>query len=372
MSINKDNIFDDTRVNSSRRRLLAAGGVIAAASLASAIPVQAAKKNPPPMETQMFPKFYPLADFQPEVSVAGKFIVITGASRGIGRATGEALLAAGASVIGTSRDARAVVGSPFPLLDLDITSPASIAAFVAALQAHGNYPGSIDALINNAGRFVFGTPTPIDPTLVDYFNSQVDLAMDTLYGGHVRVTNALLGSMSAGGSIMFTTSVAAYGVGGTEIGEALGQSFLSPYYSGKRALLAYANNLRGFMRTANTGIRVATVNPFAINTPLAEGTNPIALEPVDPVTGNSLINPTLNLVLDGTRALLANGLPASDVADTYVQLLQMNEPTPNVAVGSDQEPKATQGANELLLAGALEENQESAATLGCAPPGKSK
>ena len=92
MSINKDNIFDDTRVNSSRRRLLAAGGVIAAASLASAIPVQAAKKNPPPMETQMFPKFYPLADFQPEVSVAGKFIVITGASRGIGRATGEALL----------------------------------------------------------------------------------------------------------------------------------------------------------------------------------------------------------------------------------------------------------------------------------------
>ncbi len=183
--------------------------------------------------------------------------------------------------------------------------------------------------------------------------------MATLYLGHIGVTNGLLGIINPGGAVMFTVSIVGYAVGGTEIGEASGQSFLSPYYSGKRALLAYANNLRGFLRTAGFPIRVATVNPAAINTQLADFGVPIVLEAVD--GAGVPVNPTLVQVMQGTQQFLGGGLPPEMVAETYCQLLETSAPTPNVVVASPEEPLATQGANEIILAAGLAENEESAA-----------
>jgi NAD(P)-dependent dehydrogenase (short-subunit alcohol dehydrogenase family) len=304
--------------------------------------------------------------------VAGKFVVITGASRGIGRATAEALAARGATVLGTSRDATAVPNPPssFTLVDLDITDPASVAAFPGAIAAHPAFPGAIDVLINNAGRFVFGTPIPLAPPLAPLFQAGVDEAMETLYAGHVRVTNTLLPFMnvpSGDARIMFTASIVAYSVGGSEVGEATGQSFLSAYYSGKRALLAYANNLRGGFRTLGLPIKVTTVNPFAIRTALAEGLNPIYLEPVDGA-GNTT-NPGLQAVLDGTRFFLANGIPVEEAGRAFTQLLETIDPPPNVVVGFAEGPLATAGATENILAGGLAENEESAITFAADPPG---
>ena len=344
-------------VTTSRRRLFRMGGALAAAGLAGGLAAPQAEAEAA-WKTVVAPKYYPLDDFTGDVTVAGTTVVITGASRGIGLATGLALQARGANVIGTSRTPANYPGHPFPLLQLDVADPASVAAFpVAVLTATGG--ANIDALLNNAGRFVFGTPVPFPPIDPVFYHQQIALSMATLYLGHITVTNSLLGVINPGGAVMFTTSIAAYSVGGTEIGESAGQSFLSPYYSGKRALLAYANNLRGFVRTAGLPIRVATVNPFAIDTPLAAYGNPIVLEPVD---GSGVpFNPLLDQVQQGTQLFLANGLPAEFVAETYAQLLEMSEPTPNVVVASPEEPFATQGGNELLLAGALAENAESAA-----------
>jgi len=57
-------------------------------------------------------------------------------------------------VIGTSRLGPAAPGGPFsfPLLTLDITSDASVNAFVTALLAHPAYPGQVDILINNVAK----------------------------------------------------------------------------------------------------------------------------------------------------------------------------------------------------------------------------
>ena len=115
---------------------------------------------------------------------------------------------------------------------------------------------------------------------------------------------------------------------------------------------------------------MSTVNPYAINTPLGQGLNPIYTEPVDG-NGNAPFNPIFQAVLDGNRLALQNGLPASMVAETYAQLLSMSEPEPNVVVASPDEPLATQGATELVNSIALAENEESAARFGCAPPGQS-
>ena len=235
---------DDQPQRETRRNLFKKGGTLAlGAGMAASMAAPAlARHDGPDIRTQMFPKFYPRRRHSAELDLAGKFVVITGASRGIGRATADAMIAKGATVIGTSRDASSVPNSPaFPLLDLDVTSAASLTAFLGALTTHPQFPGSVDILINNSGRFVIGTAVPptIAPDPLGFFMDATDLGMETVYGGHVRVTNAMLPLMSeVYARIMFTCSIAGYSVGGTELGESNGQSFFHAYYAGKRALLA--------------------------------------------------------------------------------------------------------------------------------------
>ena len=347
---------------------MAAAGLGGAVLTAEAKP---GKGNPPPFQTQVFPKYYPLSNFTPEISLAGKFAVITGASRGIGRATAEALIAQGVTVIGTSRDVATVPNPPaFPLLDLDITSDASVDAFHAALTSHP----SIDILINNAGRYIIGTPTPppIAANPNQFYIDQLHLGGETIYQGHIRVTNNLLPLMTPSGysRLLYTVSAAGYLAGGTAATSALGGWVLHAYFAGKSALRFYANNLRAFLGVSGSNIKLSTVNPFIIDTTLPDGLNPVFTEPVD-ANGDSPFNPVLQAVLDGLRFNQHNGLPVSFVADTYVQLLSVAEPEPNVAVGSPDEPFATMGNTDFIKAIALEENEESVFTYGCAPPGQS-
>jgi short-subunit dehydrogenase len=95
-------------------------------------------------------------------NIRGKTVVITGAARGIGYATAQALLARGARVVIGDRDIdvleNAVAGisslgsvSGHPL---DVTDKESFAAFLDKARADGG--GHIDVLINNAGVMPVG------------------------------------------------------------------------------------------------------------------------------------------------------------------------------------------------------------------------
>jgi NAD(P)-dependent dehydrogenase (short-subunit alcohol dehydrogenase family) len=135
--------------------------------------------------------------------MTGKLAVITGASRGNGRAIGEALTALGVDVIGTSRDPAGVPNPPaYPLLALDITDPGSVFAFVGALQGHPlfQHHSRVDILVNNAGRFVLGQIVPLPPTDFSFYLAQRDLGIRTLYSGHVMMTNVMLPLMPQQGT----------------------------------------------------------------------------------------------------------------------------------------------------------------------------
>ena len=295
----------------------------------------------------------------PEINLAGKVAVITGASRGIGLAVGLALHSLGVQVIGTSRTPAAYPGHPFPLLTLDLNDPASIQGFVTTVLGRPEVQsaGGIDILVNHAGRAVVGSVIPVDANM--YF-AGIQTGLATLYGGHVAVTSALLQALvtrSASGyaRILFTTSVQAYIDGGFDLGTTYGHS----YTASKRALLAYANSLRAILNASGLAIKVSTLNPLWVNTDIASGTRPIFLQPVD-ANGNAIGDPNFQSLLDAFRALVANGLPTSYAAQAWVQLLTATSPEANVIVGSDVEPYASQGGTDSALAILTNEMRQSA------------
>jgi 3-oxoacyl-[acyl-carrier protein] reductase len=76
-----------------------------------------------------------------DLGLQGKACIVTGATRGIGLATAQALHAEGAHVLAVARSGRNVFHA-------DVTKPEDAAAIVAACVERF---GTVDALVNNAG-----------------------------------------------------------------------------------------------------------------------------------------------------------------------------------------------------------------------------
>ncbi len=92
-------------------------------------------------------------------SLEGKCALVTGGAKGIGRAIGEAMSAAGASVIVADMDLREAEKTAAALggsaIALEVTDAKAVEAAVAGLEA-------LDTLINNAGIVHNGPSTEID------------------------------------------------------------------------------------------------------------------------------------------------------------------------------------------------------------------
>jgi len=173
--------------------------------------------------------------------------LITGASSGIGEASGHKLLAAGFTVYGTSRRGAQAGKHPFPLLALDVTDDASVEAAIEELL---RLEGRIDVLVNNAG---FGVaPAAAEESSVE----QAKHIFDTNFLGIVRLSRAVIPHMRRQGSGRIIN-----------IGSILGivpLPYVALYAASKHAVEGYTGALDHELRTQ--GIRVSVIEPAYMKT----------------------------------------------------------------------------------------------------------
>jgi NAD(P)-dependent dehydrogenase (short-subunit alcohol dehydrogenase family) len=127
---------------------------------------------------------------------ATKVWLITGSTRGLGRALAEAVLAAGHKLLATGRDPGklsdlvARYGDQVRAVALDVTSEqAATNAVVETIKAFGR----LDVVANNAG---YGDVCPIEDMSMDEFRAQIEANLF----GVVHVTKAALPFMREQGS----------------------------------------------------------------------------------------------------------------------------------------------------------------------------
>ncbi|MEU8592080.1 3-oxoacyl-ACP reductase FabG [Streptomyces sp. NPDC048664] len=192
---------------------------------------------------------------------AKRVAVITGATSGIGLASARALAAGGHRVFIGARNADNVAETVKQLQDegheadgatLDVRDTASATAFVAAAVDRF---GTIDVLVNNAGRSGGGVTADIDDELWD---DVVETNLTSVF----RLTKAVLneGGMrhKDRGRIINIASTA--GKQGVVLG--------APYSASKHGVVGFTKALGNEL--APTGITVNAVCPGYVETPMAQ------------------------------------------------------------------------------------------------------
>lgn len=156
--------------------------------------------------------------------------IVTGGTHGIGRATAEALVAAGWQVViqGRSIEAGEALAASCPAIRFvpgDITDPAVVELLVGTAEALGD--GRIGGLVNNAGR---GLRRPFAECEAADWDSV--FAVNTR-SAFLVTRRALAGLRAARGAVAFVASVAGAG----------GEQDLSVYCASKAALIGLAKAL---------------------------------------------------------------------------------------------------------------------------------
>jgi NAD(P)-dependent dehydrogenase (short-subunit alcohol dehydrogenase family) len=228
-------------------------------------------------------------------SLTGKSVMVTGASRGLGKALALAAAREGASLALCARGGEALeavaeecrnLGATVIAVIADVSDQSDVERFAAtSLERFGG----IDVLINNAAEL---GPTPV-PQLTDAPSSALEHVLRANVLGPMRLTQAVIGGMllrNSGLVINISTDAAVIGYEGVGL-----------YSASKAALDALTRTWSAELH--HTQVRIISVDPGDMNTVMHmdadPGANPDELLRPDDVAARML-------------PLLAGRVPAED------------------------------------------------------------
>lgn len=216
--------------------------------------------------------------------MAGQLALVTGASRGIGAATAEALARAGAHVILTARDAKALeeveerihqAGGQATIAPMDLAEPDAIARLATAVAQRW---GKLDVMVINAA--VLPELTSVPDISQKAFGEAITI--------NVLATQALISAFDP----LLRKSADARVIGLTTTVATAPRAFWGAYAASKAAfevlLDCYAQEVRNISK-----VRVAIVNPGATRTAMRAkaypGEAPASVKPPE-VVADRLVN----------------------------------------------------------------------------------
>lgn len=226
---------------------------------------------------------------------SGKTIVVTGASQGIGAGIVKAFFDRGYNIVATSRQISRSTEIPdsdrIARVDGDIADPVTAGKIMEAGIARF---GAIHGLVNNAGIF-FAKPF-IDYTMEDYRK----LAATNIEGFlHITqmVARQMLAQKSGGSIVSITTPLLNRPIAGISVSVAM---------ITKGGIEAASKNIA--MEYAKEGIRVNTVAPGMVDTPLHKNDPKDFLAALSPMPGMSSIEEIVDAVVFLTEAPRITGV----------------------------------------------------------------
>ena len=190
------------------------------------------------------------------MDIKNRRVLITGASRGLGRALAFAFAEGGArEVLAGARkaedlqqlksDAQAI-NAPITAIKLDVTVDADI-------HAVGDL-GFVDILVNNAGVAGYG-----DPLQMNFATASAE--MNVNYFGALRMARALAPAMIEQRQGMIVNVATAFAK--------INLPLVGTYCASKAALLSLGQALRAYL--SDQGVLVITVMPTTIDTDMSKG-----------------------------------------------------------------------------------------------------
>ncbi|MFJ9584820.1 SDR family NAD(P)-dependent oxidoreductase [Streptomyces acidicola] len=191
----------------------------------------------------------PSTDLDLDLGLAGKRALVTGGTRGLGRAVVRALAAHGANVVTCYRsageaarrlaDELAATGGDHHVVQADVTTPEGARRVADECRARF---GGLDVVVNNVGTM---SRQPLAETTLDAWRHTMSVNL----GATFLVTRLTVPLLSTGASVInLGTAAAARGLPGH-----------SPYTASKAGLAGLTRSLAKELGAA--GVRVNLVNP---------------------------------------------------------------------------------------------------------------
>jgi NAD(P)-dependent dehydrogenase (short-subunit alcohol dehydrogenase family) len=285
--------------------------------------------------------------------LAGQSAAITGAARGIGRATAHAFLQAGMRVaigdvdLSAAEQTARELGPRTVALPLDVTDRDSFARFLAAAEEQ---VGPLDVLVNNAGIMPVGR-------FIDEDDLTAQRTIDINLRGVILGMKLALARMiprDRGHIVNIASQAGKFGTSG-----------IATYSATKHAVVGLTEAVRGELRLMGAHIDLSYVMPYIVNTELGSGLGQARgfrnVEPSEVAAAvvEALQNGTVEVwVPESTKRTYQLGtlLPRS-VAEGIGRLTKVDRVVANADMGARRDYELRAARSEPALAPAPEQPQ---------------